>query len=131
MRASPPSSSWPTRPAAPTTSPASSPTWWPSTGRASAQAIVDRADIALGAVGSDDAGGHLVHHVADGGAAVEVHQDDRAAPAAPVAGAALGHVRHRLRLGQRVADAEAQRHAEDEVGAVALLVEDEADGVRG
>src|SRR5690349_21053575 len=81
-----------------------------STGRgtsALAEAAVDRLDVACRALVPDDAGSHLVHHVTDGGAPVEVHQDERPAPAAPEAGAPPGQVRDRLRHGQPVADAEA------------------------
>src|SRR5882762_5532412 len=83
------------------------------------QAALDGAHVRLGTVRADDAGSHLVHHVADGGPGVEVHEDDRAAPPAPVAGPSLRDVGHRVGLGQRVADAEAERDAEDEVRAVA------------
>src|SRR6185503_10691669 len=80
----------------------------------------DRRDVGLGPVGADDAGGHLVHHVAHRGARIGVHEDERATPAAPVAGPALRDVRHRVGLRQSEADSEAQRHAEHHVDAVAL-----------
>ena len=54
---------------------------------------------------ADEAGLHAVHHVADGELGVLVHDDDRAAVAAPVAGARAE--RHVGRVAQAVAHADA------------------------
>src|SRR5581483_5717227 len=75
---------------------------------------------------ADQSGEHAVHDVANGQFGVEVHDDDRAAVAAPVTRArADWHVR----VSQAVAHAEVQGHAETLVDALRLLLEDDLSGL--
>jgi alpha,alpha-trehalase len=95
-----------------------------------AEGLVDGLDVTGAAVGSDDAGPHLVHHVGDRHPTPEVHDDHRPAPATPEADLLVGDPGDGVESGQPVADAPAQRHAHDYVGAVDLLIEDQLDGLR-
>src|SRR5690348_9810546 len=85
--------------------------------------VVDRRDVGAAPVGADNARSHLVHHVGDRHPAAEVHEDDRAAPAAPEADLPVRDVGHGVGQRQPVADAEAQRDAQHQVDAVELLAD--------
>jgi len=94
--------------------------------RRSANGLVDQSGVLLGAVrprGGDLP--HLVHHVGDRHPAVEIHDHDRAAPATPEADPPERNVGHRFRFRQRVADTPACRHAQHQIDAVRLLLEDQ------
>src|SRR5215469_13444837 len=91
--------------------------------------VVDRANVLLGSLRADHAWSHLVHHVRDRHAAADIHEDDRAAPAAPEADLLVGNVRKRGWQCQAVPDTKAERRAKDEVDAVGLLAEDQLDGL--
>jgi hypothetical protein len=95
------------------------------------QGGIHGAEIGLGSGGADpDFAVHLVHHVGERHAPLEVHHDKRATCAAPEADLPLRNERRGI-TGQREADPEPKRKAQDEVDAIGLLVEDGRDGLGG
>ena len=95
-----------------------------------AQRAVGRFHEALSPSIADGPGAHAVHHVRNRHSAIEVHDDEKAAPASPEADAPIRYEGDRVRKGKAVTDTEADRNAEDKVDAVRLFFEHERAGFR-
>jgi MFS family permease len=96
--------------------------------RRSADCLVDEPAVLLGAVrpGGGDLS-HSVHDVGERHPAVEVHDHRRAAPAAPEADLAERNIGHRFRFRQCEADTPTRGHAQHQIHAVGLFLEDQVD----